>query len=69
MVEPRITLQLPAVDWREPEVLWRMRDEKDPFLEEVAEQLLEVARMSELIVDRFVDRAVGRNSLPPMPPA
>jgi hypothetical protein len=53
--EARITMRSPAPDWRKPEVLWRMH--KDPkFLAEVAEQLLEVAKISEPIIDRLVRR-------------
>jgi len=40
-------------DWGKPEVLWRMRDEKDEFLNEVAEQLLNVARISAPFVDQL----------------
>ena len=51
--EARIPLESPAADWRKPEVLWQMhKDEK--FLEDVAEQLLELAKISEPIVDKLV---------------
>jgi hypothetical protein len=49
----RITLSVPAPDWRKPEVLWQMHKD-GKFLESVAEQLLEVATISEPIVDRLV---------------
>ena len=53
--EAAVTLQSPAAHWQEPQVLWQMHE--DPkFLEDVAEQLLGVAEISEPIVDRFVDR-------------
>jgi hypothetical protein len=54
--EAEVTMQSPAADWGKPEVLWRMRDEKDPFLEEVADQLLEVAEISEPFVDRLAGK-------------
>jgi hypothetical protein len=40
-------------DWGKPEVLWRMHDEKDEFLNEVEEQLLKVARLSAPFVDQL----------------
>ena len=48
-------MQSPAANWRKPEVLWQMHTDTK-FLEDVAEQLLGVAEISEPIVDRFVDR-------------
>jgi hypothetical protein len=48
----RIVMTLPASDWRKPEVLWRMH--KDPaFLESVAEQLLDLTKVSEKIIARL----------------
>jgi hypothetical protein len=50
--EARMTMRSPAADWRKPEVLWRMH--KDPtFLEDVAQQLLDIAKTSERIIDRL----------------
>ena len=50
-----MTMTVPAADWRDPDVLWQMH--KDfKFLESVAEQLLELAKISEPIVDRLVRR-------------
>jgi hypothetical protein len=43
-------------DWGKPEVLWRMHDEKDEFLNEVAEQLLNVARISAPFVDQLAQK-------------
>jgi hypothetical protein len=51
-----LSVQPPPDDWGKPEVLWRMRDEDEAFLNEVAEHLLKVAKISEPIVDRFVER-------------
>ena len=51
--EARVVMRNPAASWREPEVLWRMHQDKQ-FLEDVAEQLLEVAKISEPIVDGLV---------------
>jgi len=48
--EARVTLREPAPDWRKPEVLWRMHKD-DAFLVAVADQLLEIARTSERIID------------------
>ena len=53
--EARMTMHSPASDWRTPDVLWRMRKDAT-FLEEVALQLLEVARVSEPIVDQLVQK-------------
>lgn len=47
-----ITMRSPAADWRSPEVLWRMHIDKE-FLENVAQQLLELAKVSEPILDRL----------------
>lgn len=47
-----IKMRSPAADWRKPEVLWRMHTD-DNFLEDVAEQLLGVAKISEPIIDRW----------------
>jgi len=50
--EAGVPMRSPAADWRKPEVLWRIhKDEK--FLEEVAQQLTEVANVCEPIVDRL----------------
>jgi hypothetical protein len=54
--EAKVRMQPPSDDWTKPEVLWRMRDENDEFLDEVAEQLLEVANISA----RFVDQLAGK---------
>jgi hypothetical protein len=45
-------MQSPAADWRKPEVLWRIHKDKS-FLDDVAEQLLGVAEVSESIIDRL----------------
>lgn len=51
--EAKIWMESPAADWSAPAVLWRMH--QDPkLLEEVATQLLEVADVSEAVVDRLV---------------
>ena len=55
--EARVVMPPPSTsDWRKPEVLWRMRDENGEFLNEVVEQLLEVA----IISAPFVDQLVGK---------
>ncbi len=51
--EARVFMQSPAADWRKPDVLWRMNKDSK-FLVEVAGQLLEVARLSEPIIDGLV---------------
>jgi hypothetical protein len=51
--EARVTMRSPETDWRKPEVLWRIRTDAS-FLAEVAEQLVEVAKVSEPIIDRLV---------------
>lgn len=48
--EARTALRSPAPDWRKPEVLWRMHTDKE-FLEEVAEQILEIAIIAAPILD------------------
>jgi len=51
--EAAVYMQSPAADWQKPKVLWQMHT--DPrFLEDVAEQLLEVAKISEPFVDKLV---------------
>ena len=46
-------LRSPAPDWSKPDVLWRMH--KDPeFVTDLANQLLEIAEVSEHIIDRLV---------------
>jgi hypothetical protein len=52
--EAVVRMQSPAADWHDPKVLWQMHTDQT-FLEDVAEQLLGVAEISEPIVDRFVD--------------
>lgn len=51
--EARMSMHSPAADWRTPDVLWRMHTD-DKFLNEVAEQLLEVAKASEKIIDGLI---------------
>ena len=51
--DARIPMESPAEDWRKSNVLWRMHKD-DSFLNDVAEQLLELAKLSEPIVDRLV---------------
>jgi hypothetical protein len=48
-------METPAEDWRKIEILWRMHKD-DSFLDDVAEQLLELARIGEPIVDQLVKR-------------
>jgi hypothetical protein len=51
--EARIKMKNPSSDWSSPEVLWQMHT--DPkFFEEVVEQLVEVAEISEPIIERLV---------------
>lgn len=50
--EAKVMMQSPAADWQKPEVLWRMHKDKN-FLDDVAEQILGVARVSESIIDRL----------------
>jgi hypothetical protein len=52
--EAYVTMQPP--DWRKPEVLWRMRDENNEFLDVVVEQLLEVAKTSAPFVDQLAGK-------------
>lgn len=53
--EARIQMKNPASDWSSPEILWQMHT--DPkFLEEVVKQLLEVAKISEPIIERLVQK-------------
>ena len=48
-------MQSPAADWGRPEVLWQMHT-NPKFLDEVAEQLLTVAEISERLVDRLAGK-------------
>ncbi len=51
--EARIFIQSPAADWHEPAVLWRMNTESK-FLDDVAVQLLDLAKISAPIIDGLV---------------
>lgn len=53
--EAIITMRSPADDWRAPDVLWRLHTDKE-FLNEVADQLLQVAKASEPLIDRLSRR-------------
>jgi len=53
--EAAIDMHSPATDWRKPEVLWRMHTDHT-FLEEVSDQLLQVAKISAPILDRLVPK-------------
>jgi hypothetical protein len=50
--EAQVTMRSPAADWRKTEVLWRMHTDK-LFLNDVAEQLLEIAKNTEHIIDKL----------------
>ena len=52
-------LHEPDSDWSKPEVLWQMKT-SDVFLERVASQLLELAALSEKIVDTQVAKYSGK---------
>ena len=50
--EALVSMQSPAADWRDSDVLWRVhKDQK--FLEDVAEQVLDVAKATTPIIDRL----------------
>jgi hypothetical protein len=51
--EARVEMKTPASDWRSPEIMWRMHTDAT-FLNSVAEQLLDLAKISEPFVDRLV---------------
>ena len=51
--EAWVSVQSLPADWTKAEVLWRMRDGNDEFVDKVAEQLVRVAQISERIVDRL----------------
>jgi hypothetical protein len=51
----RIIMRTPAADWRKPGVLWQMHKD-NKFLEDVAEQLLQVATISEPVVDQLAQK-------------
>ncbi|HPF99366.1 MAG TPA: hypothetical protein PLE77_04810 [Kiritimatiellia bacterium] len=53
--EARAAMRSPAPDWRKPDVLWRMHTDNE-FVKDVAEQLLEIARVGEPILDRLYRR-------------
>ena len=50
--EAWMKMESPAPDWRKPKVLWRMHKDSK-FLDEVAEQLLELEKMSGKIIDEL----------------
>jgi hypothetical protein len=53
--EAQITMQTPARDWRPPEVLWRLHQDKK-FQDEVVAQLLDVALTAAPIIDKLMKR-------------
>ncbi len=53
--EALILMESPAEDWSKMEILWRMHKD-DSFLDDVADQLLELERISEPIVDGLVQK-------------
>jgi hypothetical protein len=57
--EALIKIQSPGPDWRTPEILWQMHT-KDEFLQEVASLLLEIAQLSEKLVDSLVAQYQGK---------
>ena len=50
--EAWVPMTSPASDWSKPDVLWQMHTDTK-FVEDVAEQLLGVAKVSEKIIDRL----------------
>jgi hypothetical protein len=48
-----ILMKSPASDWQKPDVLWQM-NKNISFLDDVAEQLLDLAKTSEPIIDGLV---------------
>jgi hypothetical protein len=52
-------MRSPAADWHDPKVLWQAHTDHK-FLEDVAEQLLGVAEISEPIVDPLVEQLAGK---------
>lgn len=58
--EAQIVMERPAADWRKQDELWRMHKD-DSFLAIVADQLLEVAKISEPFVDELT-RKFGKAS-------
>ena len=53
--EARVFMQSPASDWRNLDVLWQIKTDSK-FLDDVARQLLEMAEISEPIIDRLVQK-------------
>jgi hypothetical protein len=53
--EAEVTLRSPEADWRPVQVLWRMHRDRS-FLEDVAGQMLEIASLTEGIIDSVVAR-------------
>ena len=54
--EVRATLRLSDPDWRKPEALWKLKRKDGRLLDEVAEQLLTVAEISEPFVDELAGK-------------
>ena len=48
-------MKSPASDWRKPDVLWKMNQDST-FLDDVAEQLLDLAKTSAPIIDGLVQK-------------
>lgn len=53
--EAKTIMRSPATDWGKPETLWRLHSDKK-FLDEVAEQILQMAAVVAPIIDRVVHR-------------
>lgn len=51
--EAQVFIQSPAAHWHKPDVLWRMNKERK-FLDDVAGQLPQLAKISEPIIDGLV---------------
>ena len=50
-----VFMKSPASDWRKPDALWQMHQDSK-FLDDVAEQLLDLAKTSAPIIDGLVQK-------------
>lgn len=53
--EAQILMKHPATDWSNPDVLWQMHTDEG-FLQSVTDQLLEVAKITEPVIDQWMRR-------------
>jgi len=57
--EAKVRMNSPDSDWRKPEILWRIHTDTE-FLEDVANQMLELARVCEPVFAELCGKSTGK---------